>query len=46
MANDPDEKHKVQLASVEIEARQYRSRGADHMWDLIGSVYFLKPRCR
>jgi hypothetical protein len=42
MANDPDEKPKVQLASVELEARQFRSRGADHMWDLIGSVNFTE----
>ena len=42
MANDPDENPKVQLASVESEARQYRSRGADNMWDLIGSVKFTE----
>ena len=43
MAPDaPDEKPKVQLASVELEPRQHRMRGQDNLWDIVGYVNFTE----
>lgn len=42
MADDPDQKPKVQLASVELEPRQHRTRGQDNLWDIVGYVNFTE----
>lgn len=42
MADEHDEKFKVQLASVELEPRQFRPRGPEYLWDLIGYVNFAE----
>ena len=43
MTDEPDEKPKVQLASVELEPRQHRKSGKDNLWDIIGYVNFTEP---
>ena len=39
-SNEEDDKTRVQLGSVELEPRQFRQQGSDHLWDLIGYVNF------